>query len=495
MKCDEARPICARCSKVGRTCEQDERPSQPTRPNNTRFRSVVFAEPSRAVIVEGDSQVSLDYFHCYTLPLLVQSEPSLLWQCMLRDVSSDQNLLHVAAALGFEHMNIVHRPAPNASQTSCRLYARALTSLRKAISPVSPTQLSNAAVRCLLMVILQSLRRQLPDMLVHLRCGFRIASRDILHGNPPELREARRIMTRYCVFSKLFNSFGADTDHTMDITHDSDAHVQDIRTSELHEDQILMAETDILVHNVLGAMRRLRKPESDGNGHITMEIPNVQDASFDDMILHLNTKQQTLESAIHSQIQDTGTPVSSLLASTLALCILVRVFLHYCSHHSQAAFDSQLPAFRQIIDLEKIVLASLDNSRSVASTPPFSLGLGAITILAYIASLCRDRELRREALDTLKLCPLIEGPWTVQSAGSICATLITYEERLASASRGNDFAMTAYIPEHCRVYYCSLCPISRDGIRYVRFFRRAGGNTTSFTHEDVPLLEEIDSGI
>lgn len=223
-------------------------------------------------------------------------------------------------------------------------------------------------------------------------------------------------------------------------------------------------------------------------------------------------KQTALQAAIQARLcADEGTKagMKAQLHFASAQCLLAGIFLRCCCPPGAGpcAFDAERPTFRRIIDVVRAGLALLpkltsNNSKqggaqkAKAMPLSFSLGLGAIGCLVYVALLCRDGSVRRKAVQTLALCPAAESLWTVEIAQRVCATVVSFEEKLAAEACGDlhlhlPYQATRHIPRHCRVHYYHFGNTEQQqaGSMILRLFRSADSNGSAFIYNDVQAVD------
>ncbi len=437
--------------------------------------------------------MALEYFYTFTLPLFELSEPNFLWRCLRRDAPRDETLCYIAAALGHEHMHLAQEPVHNYIEKSCRLNGHGIRSMQKRLSTQSQTDTTTAAFCSLLMAILQGLRSQHADMLVHLRCGSSLAQQGIrAYGKATnsELNETLRLLKKYCVSSILFDSMGIEADKTASTLANEPNLVQDLSLACEQNDHTLVAELEILVEELLHFMRGFRVAQHDTSGNIiavrVQSFPSrCQSPLFETTLSKLAAKQAILELALEEKLSaKRGEERASIMwESALLQCLLAKIYLRCCCHYESSLKD-ELPTFRKILELERASLTTLRGKKQSLRAMPFSLGLGAIGCLVSLVQLCPDSQLRHEAIQTLDLCPPTEGLWSVETARRLCVATVDFEEQLTASETGNRSANSQVIPRHCRVSHHNFGAVLKRGITKVRFFRAVGGAET-LTYDDL----------
>lgn len=438
----------------------------------------------------------LEYFYTFTLPLFDNSEPNLLWQCLRRDAPNDQTLCYIAAALGHEHMHKAQEHLLAYREKSCRFNGRALRSMQKCLSMRSSTRIVTAAFLSLIMAILQGLRGQHADMLVHLRCGFTIAQQGIKEygRSHPQLNEALRLLRRYCVSSILFDSIGMEADKTAAVMTNEAGSVKDLPSNWGQNVYGLLTELDIFIEELLQFMRGFRAAHHDASGnvvavHTLARAHPYHNASLGLTLSKLAAKQTIIELALEERLSAKQEAEKSavLLEFALLQCLLAKIYLRCCCN-KESFFEDELPTFQRILDLERASLTVLRLTKQPLCAMPFSLGLGAIGCLVSVVRLCPSTQIRQAAIQMLDLCPPTEGFWSVELARRLCITTTKFEEQLTVAETGICLAPARMLPRHCRIYYHSFVAASEQSVPKVRFFRSVG-STEILTCENVILSD------
>lgn len=370
------------------------------------------------------------------------------------------------------------------AESSHRLHDRALRSMRKSLSSTSSVR--PTSIYSLLMAVLQGFHRNQAEMHVHLRYGAHIAEQDT---TSPELRESLRLLTKYSTFSSLFDSVGKESN----LMANNTTELHDIPLSSLQDDSMLLTELDTLTRQLLQTMRCSRLAQYNGAGNVIIEACHFSKASMQSTAVRLAANQKVLHDAIEAKLCTelvAPTKMTAHFHFALARCLLAGIFLRCCWTGSLCAYDAEYPTFRRVIELARDGLMLLPTN---AKQSPFSLGLGAIGTLVYVALLCRHHHIRRQAIEMLVCCPSAENLWTVELAQRLCATVVAFEEKLAATHDELAYQSTRDIPWHCRVTYYSFTDAQlhqlQHGSKALRLFRPADGNVSAFIYDDVPLVD------
>jgi hypothetical protein len=135
----------------------------------------------------------------------------------------------------------------------------------------------------------------------------------------------------------------------------------------------------------------------------------------------------------------------------------------------ESAYDPYVAEFTEIVDLCETL---------VSCSPPFSFNVGYIAPLYFVACKCRDRILRRRAVDLLyQAAPRREMLYTAEQAYKVAVRIIQLEEA------GMDPTSTMRLPEDCsRIHFAEISQVdpSRPGPgkpKNVVFFSKPDGVT------------------
>ena len=143
---------------------------------------------------------------------------------------------------------------------------------------------------------------------------------------------------------------------------------------------------------------------------------------------HLTPQQQVLLSRLRAwysifTILDCTSPDEICAASYLLMNYNVFVvWLSTKLSPSKTASDEYNREFENILHHASIILASYDGS------PPFTLEMGVIGQLYFVASKCRHPVIRRRALALVRRAPAREGLWSVLPTLQVLERIVALEE-------------------------------------------------------------------
>ncbi|SMQ46727.1 unnamed protein product [Zymoseptoria tritici ST99CH_3D7] len=475
VKCDQAHPICGNCQKGRRECAYASAGNAPT---FRGFRHVGFesGHPRNAIVVSEEVRLSVEYFCVKGLPILRKCQPSPLWDYLVAQLlDSSGSVRSITAALGAQQ-RIVERqggddqPSDSMRQAS-RLYAGAITSLRRSIVEKGDNGQPQIPLACLLMVVLESIRGSPANLLVHLQSGLHIMR--ALQASPSsESREVARLLRKYAVDATVFDALAPTTQAIQMLM----AEQIDTGVASNPLAQVVQLVSDLLQSLMLGARDAFNHPENRPTSLNPLES--------------LRPQQQSIELAINTRLATTESWNAVSLAAygfAKAQCLLVKIYIDCAWTGRQCDYDAALDIFRKIIDIEETSLRLLHSIKSESDTETteapaaFSVGLSAQLTIMLVTKECRDAELRRRGLSLLDRCPRYDGVRDTTLIRAICNTIIKHEET-AAGGPGN------YISEHCRVHHYRVVGDGQGpgGWKSVQLSRRPveGGALVVY---DVPL--------
>jgi len=117
--------------------------------------------------------------------------------------------------------------------------------------------------------------------------------------------------------------------------------------------------------------------------------------------------------------------------------VAMDIILATCLYMDNMCFDEHLEKFRAIVEVSKIIVAAKQSRRF-----SFSFDSGVTPWLSAVCKWCRDRTLRREAIQLLRAVASQEGVWDSLMIAEIGECMMKLEENGVE---------TEDIPEEARV--------------------------------------------
>ncbi|CZT18427.1 uncharacterized protein RCC_04272 [Ramularia collo-cygni] len=474
VKCDEAQPICQRCSKGSRECSYATPSGNPT---FRGFRHIMFVQKQlrSPIVVSDETNRSVEYFCLKGLPILRSCQPSLLWQFLANRLLDAQqpSIRGIAAALGAQQ-RLADQKKTSASQTeiisqqASSMYTKAIICLQRSINDGRHGQEPHVPLACLLLVILESMRGSSTSLLVHLESGFRIAG--TIQGKSAETVEVARILRQYAVDATVFDALSHSAQSVQ-------ALVAGCSQPDYSSDPL--AQTVELVLHLTRAI--MYAPES-ASFDITYEpIPST-------VLYALRPQQQAIEKALNEKLaspEPMGECKMAAYGFAKAQCLMAKIYIDLLWTGRQVDFDNAIGLFQEVCDILETSLrlmdSLIDGGTPTNTRAAFSVGVSAQPALMLLIQQCRDRHVRQRAMKLLDQCPQYHGVRDTVLVKAICHAIITFEEN--GIERGTDF-----IPESHRVHHYRLIGSGDEpgGFQAVKLFCSNPGGEGLIAY-DVPL--------
>jgi hypothetical protein len=155
----------------------------------------------------------------------------------------------------------------------------------------------------------------------------------------------------------------------------------------------------------------------------------------------------------HSVLKWNGTRLEDFIITTLFKIHAANqiVSLAEALYLNKTTFDDYLPQFREMTELSALIYPYLVNSNGAL----FHFDLGIIPALSQVGMLCRDRELRSQAIEMLLRTPgYREGIFDAVAAGKLDQCAMEFEEPWRDES--------GHIPEDRRVKLVTIQVVLRE---------------------------------
>lgn len=503
-----------RCSSTGRKCDgyaftqkdaavSDVNASTPQSSSPPRKDVVKKTKPVREVFVsslgsqswlnqpfEGTVQERRTFhrFKYRTVPAFAGGETEFWTGLVLRAAASEPVIREAVIALGSLHEDYESRGgrydqsvASSASyKDTALLYGRAIRKLYQRIDTISGETANLAVIASIIFACFEVLRRNNMAAVVHYQNGMRqlmkqINEREHLEASisiqedatlvrakpQDDLDRMLRVFARYdiqaCTFSK------------------SKAEALDIKLPAVPSNEIGLTEIRRYLDNLLIAVYQLVK--SDLSMFRYWKADEVSPAWLEKRNEALNTFQgwlDVLEKHIPSDavtLRNHGITASKSILGLILQVKIAMIMLRTCIDCGpETTFDQFNSQFAEMVSRVEDMTRILDLEAGVPldrETVPFSMELGVIHPLFFIACKCRDWDLRRRAIAELKECGK-EGVWE----GPIMAVVA---ERIAQIEE-QGLEPGTFVPEACRIHEL------RKGVEYdercVRVEMRLAQDTT-----------------
>jgi hypothetical protein len=126
--------------------------------------------------------------------------------------------------------------------------------------------------------------------------------------------------------------------------------------------------------------------------------------------IELEFYRNQLMAFLDESIQDDGTIINPAAILVSLYQRQSAIMLSVVPEDSEMVYDNHLSDFQYIVNTCRLLAESINSTR-LPRLPRFSLDTGIIPPLSLVVTKCRDRNLRREAIDLLFANPRQEGMW------------------------------------------------------------------------------------
>ncbi|KAK3356305.1 C6 zinc finger protein [Lasiosphaeria hispida] len=377
VKCDEARPSCTRCISTGRKCDGYVR--QP-------YATVLSAGVKLHVSVP--EYRALDFFHRHVAAAIAGTlDLEAFWTRTVHQASqSEPAVRHAIVAISslYEHLGTEQTFKTNAF--AIQHYNRAITELVRA----TPDE-SVLLAACVLMVCVELLLGNVPAAIVHCRHGVAILNRSSVL---PSTR--RQLLPIFCRLSIPPHFFG-HSPSTFPLLKGLDLPDAALAADPYPDPARLRAALEILSYR---AARLLRTGVESRRSGIPIPPAALREQR------RLSASLTHWATAFDGFRTTTATgPSGAWVVHALDLKqLLVAVWVDCALAPDEATYDRHLDAFRTIVRLAALVLAT-DTSSDCPQQPRrprFTFEMGLLPVLSFVSIKCRCLRTRVAALRLMR---------------------------------------------------------------------------------------------
>ncbi|KAI0384426.1 hypothetical protein F5Y04DRAFT_229293 [Hypomontagnella monticulosa] len=500
VKCDEARPICKRCSSTGRTCDgyelQPIEVREAARGTERQLRAketgvssepnlVLTYQPRVAPYMSTTEAQSFDFFWRQTSQETPGFYKTELWGRLIPQLcNSEPAIRHATIAVGAMHAKFMGTSPSLRVQTfgilegrhafAIQQYVKALALLKDRLSNSSSSGNAEIALTCcLLFICLEMLQGNRVGAVEHLRTGLRVVA-----GIPSQVRldyntgerslvmrpKADRLLDQLTtLFGRLNLEIVAFCERApaIRLALETDMLVPTpppsvlIVFSNLEEAR---ASLDVLRNRALwvtGELLNRSKSKIKANTNcwavqrcLEYAASRTVDLSEDlALAKELRDVQRDITlwlGAFRSYIASQEATPPAMFLEIRHFCVLFQAMT--CQQTTEIVCDRFNDYFKRIVSL----------AAKIGSTQPltFTIEAGVIPSLYLIALKCRMPEVRRQAISLLHHGTFQEGMWEGKLIAKFVEQAADWEEALAGASSAGPIASSAHIPEHAR--FCDV---------------------------------------
>ncbi|KAK7408830.1 hypothetical protein QQX98_009016 [Neonectria punicea] len=430
VRCDQARPFCERCTTTGRTCDGyslpiEDNSSTDAKPPNTlqllsRPPSLALQEVPREFTLGPQAGRSFQYFQQNTALEFAGYFNSDLWSSLVLQISRRETCVQqMVVALGLLHESFRHdhagpqcdSPALALRKQAINQYSEAIRLLNSHISTYGWASLEITLLCSILCVAFEWLRGDYVAARTHLLSSISIMF-DWTDKNPQHNATSSSSPSGHMIRTKLrpvcitlvlqartmSSSFKLPWNLVLDAKED----IQPFETLQQARDSLDLLLADTLPDTV----------SSKATGQ-----------TFNERVWE-NTRQLTR----WSQHFSTYLSKNGLEESSSAPLIIMKLWhttafmlLTASMNNDEMNFDVFFLDFTDIVEKTRGLVLS--------SSTKFSVDIGVVPLLYYVALKCRHPQVRREAISMLTSAPRREAVWDSLGAACVLQEVMEVEER------------------------------------------------------------------
>ncbi|KIW37776.1 hypothetical protein, variant [Exophiala oligosperma] len=461
VKCDETKPSCKRCTSTGRKCDGYEFPKETSEKSSSPSTS---SPPSRSYGViqhlfqpdsiskpfQGNTQERRIFhrFQYCTVPAFAGGSEAGFWTNLVLKVGLEEPIVRNAIiALGTLHEDYQDRSGryspqlieDNSYRHALSLYGGALRQLNQRLNEPSKLNAKLAIVASILFACFEVLRRNNMAAVIHYQQGMRELFRQM---NLPksddaslvtsdsqatfreipenEVDELLRVFARYDIQACTFSKDRAErlsTHITLPRVLPTDMTLSQVR---YHLDNLLVSVYQL----VKSDLRMYRYWDADS-------VPTEWRTQTQEAVKTFDTWMTALEDFFTSNSPRlTNSEIKSLLGMRLQIKTAV-IMLKVCIDCGpESIFDTFRDDFEDMVSKVEQMTEALGMPEAEPlemELTPFTMELGIIHPLFFVACKCRDWDLRRRAIVQLKRAGK-EGVWEGPIMAVLASRIMELEE-------------------------------------------------------------------
>ena len=455
VKCDELRPECIRCQKGGYKCGYDvpktrvftlEGPLRFDQPGDKRFYDFFVNEGSSLIVTFQPSSLA---FWMELAPQLSQVHASV--QFGLTALGAIQAPLHFAKA---PKGALARPPKPELSPTVLNYLSKSMRLLAHANAQSVDTEVALACCLCYLAIAIWVERSGAP--VLHIDAGLSIL-RDYQErvSADPLLRSSavddglipffHSLVVNACALSDNYPTAksGILANHALDLGLDRANYLLNFTDAFESLDVIIKC---ILRINMGSTAPRIREKVNNALAAYLDAFEDLHRRDVKTAIEHQRPQTANLDDLLHLQIHHR----------------MAYIMFDGYERGDEMDFDSFLEDFEFIVEQSQI---HIERTLAQHAGDPGHLrtSLGTIPPLFFVATKCRDRALRRTALELMHRSTHVERAWTSCIATTLANFVIEVEEGVIGTANEDS------IPLSSRVILESVEHASMDSLSHLRY--------------------------
>ncbi|KAE8361469.1 hypothetical protein BDV27DRAFT_166975 [Aspergillus caelatus] len=455
VKCDEARPACVRCTSTGRKC--DGYPPEVVKTSQAEEQGALQPPFNLPLFTKAGESMSFDYFRRHTASQLLgcfhasSKDHLILQMCYAEPV-----IRYAAISLADLHRSFANSTNPNGQGNSNQQhsalvhYASALSHMKSLLCSKIQS-IDTFLTACLLLSSIEIFQGRYQAADVHLRCAFHMSeiAKDTNRGTAKQGRPNTSIISKYPMIGTLMR-MRFQCDLFLDVASTTPSALikpgqyisvatPDRFTSLGEAQDILFNQIDRffrLINQIALAKIATTPGVTSGDVGDRRKYP-VAMAESEVFLRQMQTEGvpgldqwDRAYRAFRSQYAHTfSTPEQHAATLVEIYRDALRMLLQMDHSQGALAHDPFEREFGLLLSRLQLLLDESPQPACTAETPPvFTLEIGIVPILYFIATNCRNYCIRHGALAILAAAPRREGTWDGTIIHTIAQRSVALEE-------------------------------------------------------------------
>ncbi len=474
VKCDETQPSCNRCTSTGRKCDgyeftHDQASSAQaltiSRPQAPAPRHPLSLPSSISVTFSGTAKERRIFhrFQVRTIPAFAGSSELEFWESLVLKVGQQEPVVRNAiVALGTLHEDYQRRDGKHSQgmmtdpsyQRALSLYGEALRRLNERLDEGNRTSAKVALISSILFTCFEVLRRNSMAAIIHYQAGMRELCRQIKSSREDEASSFQSSSSAVTEFRQIPED-ELDVLQRVFVRYDVQGctfgkpRVEGLAINLPPQPPTSMTLPQVILHldNLLISVYQFIKSD--------LSIYRYWPASTipTDWLFRRDSAIATFGkwlTAIETFFQNSLTPLrppklKSLLGLRMQVKIAIILLKTCIDSPAETSFDVFLPEFNDIVTRIEEMADSLSLREGLPldnETTPFTMELGILHPLFFVATKCRHPSVRRRAIAALKRGGR-EGVWEGPIVALVAEWVVRMEEEeeegsIAESKPGKD---------------------------------------------------------
>ncbi|KAF8863511.1 hypothetical protein BDZ45DRAFT_102262 [Acephala macrosclerotiorum] len=470
VKCDEEKPECRRCIKFGIPCDgygpvasvskTVVKKIQPLLPKETGKRlsfSVLQCEPSQSLFSTEQDHRYFEVFCSKTaFEILPSFDSSNLREVLLQACVSEPSIRHAVVALGaldltaeslqdFEKLSLddQNENPHQHHQNALRQYTTAIKEMRAA-SARGEQDLRTTLLTCLVILCFEAWNGNQDLAVRQIQTGLRLVQawrEEILINRKRQTITDDELIKTFSKLDVQAISFAEESTperHALamngerELLDNMPASFSTIREAEIYESALLRKSMRFLAVQVPLSKPPPPKRAFPVNGWWGLQDP--QAVSIQQMIVAGISNWVAAFEPLWTRLKTENTCEKSLMIASMLKLHMEACFIALLSvcATSEEIFDEYNTTFSEMIDLASFTLQVIDQNRS--KKPKFSFDSHVVIPLHMVVHKCRDKVIRRRAIDLLIRNPRREGVWDSTLGAKVGGWAMAVEEEFCDTN-------------------------------------------------------------